>query len=262
MSQQISAAIARSGLIERAFNPVLGHLSHRYLQIPVFAGAVMLLSMVTKNIGALAIMIPIAFQMAQRSNVSPSMFLMPMAFASLLGGLMTQIGTSPNIIVSRLRQDLTGTSFEMFDFTAMGLPLTVAGIVFLVLFYFLLPKRERKDLAVAEARARQNSTSDAAVGASSSVLDKTVSDLQKLAGGKAMVTSIVTGKGLRRTPFPDAVLRDGDRVIIEGEPEALDRMIDRGGLSLSDREHARGLDLSHINISDPTRPIIRSRIPS
>ena len=62
-----------------------------------------MLSAFVKNIGALAIMIPIAFQMARRSNVSPSMFLMPMRFAALLGGLMTQIGTSPNIIVSRVR---------------------------------------------------------------------------------------------------------------------------------------------------------------
>jgi di/tricarboxylate transporter len=252
----VSAAVSRSGVMDIVLARIAPNVSRPRVQLLILVTVVAVLSAFVKNIGALAIMIPIAFQMAQRSNVSPSMFLMPMAFASLLGGLMTQIGTSPNIIVSRLRQDLTGTSFEMFDFTAMGLPLTVAGIVFLVLFYFLLPKRERKELAVGESIEIKNYTTEAAVGASSSVLDKTVSDLQKLAGGKAMVTSIVTGKGLRRTPFPDAVLRDGDRVIIEGEPEALDRMIDRGGLSLSDREHARGLDLVTIEaIIGPSSPL-------
>ncbi len=95
----LSAAIARSGLIERAFTPITRHLSHRSLQIPVFSGAVMLLSMLTKNIGALAIMMPLAIQTGRKTGMSPSRLLMPMAFASLLGGLVTLVGTSPNLIV-------------------------------------------------------------------------------------------------------------------------------------------------------------------
>ena len=98
----VSAGVARSGIMEFAIQ--------RY-RAGAFLGArpacacssivVAVLSAFVKNIGALAIMIPIAFQFARRSSVSPSTFLMPMAFASLLGGLMTQIGTSPNIVVSR-----------------------------------------------------------------------------------------------------------------------------------------------------------------
>ena len=93
-------------------------------QLVLLVVIVTVLSAFVKNIGALAIMIPIAFQFARRSNTSPSVFLMPMAFASLLGGLMTQIGTSPNIVVSRVRQELTGEAFTMFDFTPVG---AVAG---------------------------------------------------------------------------------------------------------------------------------------
>ena len=92
-----------------------------------------------KNIGALAMMMPVAFQMARKSNASPSCFLMPMAFGSLLGGLTTLVGTSPNIIVSRLRADMTGQPFGMFDFTPVGLGLAVAGVVFLAFGYRLLP---------------------------------------------------------------------------------------------------------------------------
>ncbi|TIX52766.1 MAG: SLC13 family permease, partial [Mesorhizobium sp.] len=99
---------------------------------------VTILSAFVKNIGALAIMIPIAFQFARRSSVSPSIFLMPMAFGSLLGGLMTQVGTSPNIVVSRVREELTGTAFTMFDFTPVGAALAAAGTIFLLLFYWLL----------------------------------------------------------------------------------------------------------------------------
>ena len=80
--------------------------------------AVAVMSAFVKNIGALAIMMPIAFQMARASGTSLSCYLMPMAFASLLGGLMTLVGTSPNIIVSRMREEMTGEPFSMFDYHA------------------------------------------------------------------------------------------------------------------------------------------------
>ena len=111
-------------------------------QLALLVVVVTVLSAFVKNIGALAIMIPIAFQFARRSGVSPSVFLMPMAFGSLLGGLMTQIGTSPNIVVSRVREEITGEAFTMFDFTPVGAALAAVGAVFLVLFYWLLPARD------------------------------------------------------------------------------------------------------------------------
>ena len=130
----VSAAVSRSGVMDLVLQRYAPNVSSPRLQLIILVTVVAVLSAFVKNIGALAIMIPIAFQMARRSNVSPSMFLMPMSFAALLGGLMTQIGTSPNIIVSKLRQDLTGQSFQMFDFTLVGAGLTVAGIVFLASF--------------------------------------------------------------------------------------------------------------------------------
>ena len=157
----VSAAVSRSGIMEFALQRFAPNLVAPRLQLIILVTAVAVLSAFVKNIGALAIMIPIAFQFARRSNVSPSMFLMPMSFASLLGGLITQIGTSPNIIVSRVREDLTGHSFSMFDFTPVGLVLTVAGIVFLALFYWLLPDRRREGLAVEEVIEIKNYTTEA-----------------------------------------------------------------------------------------------------
>ena len=233
----VSAAVSRSGIMEIAIQRWAPSLSSPRLQLLLLVSAVAVLSAFVKNIGALAIMIPIAFQFARRSNVSPSMFLMPMSFASLLGGLATQIGTSPNIIVSRVREELTGKSFSMFDFTPVGLALTLAGIAFLALFYWLLPNRRREGLAVEEVIEIKNYTTEASVTETSPVLGKTVSDLQKLGDGRVMVTSIVTPDKLhRRIPFPDATLKLGDRVLMEGEPDALDKAVEQGGLVLSDRE--------------------------
>jgi di/tricarboxylate transporter len=231
----VSAAVSRSGIMEAVLTRLAPNVTTPRVQLLILVTVVGVLSAFVKNIGALAIMIPIAFQMARRSNVSPSMFLMPMSFAALLGGLMTQVGTSPNIIVSRVRGDLTGTPFEMFDFTAVGLPLLIAGIIFLTLFYWLLPARKREGLAVGEATEIKNYTTEATIGEGATVIDKTIGDLQKLGGGRAMVTSIIGPRGNKRIPFPDATLKQGDRLIVEGESEALDRMVEQGRLTLSER---------------------------
>ena len=199
----VSAAVSRSGVMEALIQRYAPNLTSPRLQLIVLVTLVAVLSAFVKNIGALAIMIPIAFQMARRSGVSPSMFLMPMSFASLLGGLITQVGTSPNIIVSRVRQDLTGQSFSMFDFTPVGVVLTITGVVFLSLFYWLLPERRREGLAIDEVMEIKNYTTEATVEEDSDLLDKTVGDLQKLGGGRVMVT----GHHLRQRQAPHPVSR-------------------------------------------------------
>ncbi|RCW78694.1 citrate transporter [Phyllobacterium bourgognense] len=135
----VSAGVARSGLVEAAVQRFVPQLSSVRAQLAVLVIVVTVLSAFVKNIGALAIMIPVAFQFARRSNVSASVFLMPMAFGALIGGLMTQVGTSPNIVVSRVRAEMVGQSFSMFDFTPVGATLVVTGIIYLVLFYRLVP---------------------------------------------------------------------------------------------------------------------------
>ena len=218
-------------------------------QLALLVVGVAVLSAFVKNIGALAIMIPIAFQFARRSSVSPSTFLMPMAFASLLGGLMTQIGTSPNIVVSRVREEITGTPFTMFDFTPVGLILTAAGCVFLILFYWILPERTRQGGALHEALDIKNYAAEAKVVAESAVVEKTVADLLKIAGGDTVITSIIRSNNLRIAPLPDAVLRAGDLLLIEGDHEALDRLVAQAKLSLSgDRKVAKDAGVETIAI--------------
>jgi di/tricarboxylate transporter len=237
----VSAGVARSGIMEYALRRYIPDVNSVRAQLALLVVTVAILSAFVKNIGALAIMIPIAFQFARRSGTSPSTFLMPMAFASLLGGLMTQIGTSPNIVVSRVRGDITGTPFTMFDFTPVGLILTAAGCVFLILFYWILPQRTRQGGALHEALDIKNYVAEAKVVEQSTVVGKTVADLIKIAGGDTVITSIIRSDNLRITPLPDAVLRVGDILLIEGDHEALDRMVAQAKLSLSgDRKVAEG----------------------
>ncbi|MDR4305015.1 SLC13 family permease [Chelatococcus sambhunathii] len=229
----VSGAIARSGVMEAAIQRFAPNLSTPRLQLLVLVLIVTVLSAFVKNVGALAIMMPIAIQMARRSSVSPSLFLMPMSFGSLLGGLMTQIGTSPNVIVSRVRGEMTGQPFTMFDFTPVGAALALVGVVFLVFCYRLLPERQSGEADMEEAIEIKNYTTEARVPKDSPFVDKTVKELETAAEGEAMVTAIVGATGRRRTPFPGAVLAVDDVLMVEGDPKALDRIVSAGKLKLT-----------------------------
>ena len=229
----VSAGVARSGIMELALQRLAPNVSSIRAQLALLVIVVTVLSAFVKNIGALAIMIPIAFQFARRSGASPSVFLMPMAFGSLLGGLMTLIGTSPNIVVSRLREEIAGTPFSMFDFTPVGAALAAVGVVFLVLFYWILPTRTRESASLHEAIDIRNYLAEARVLAESTVVGKTVGDLLKMTQGDAVVTSIMRSESRHITPLPDAVLREGDILLIEGDPEALDRIAAQARLSVT-----------------------------
>src|SRR5215204_1114799 len=157
-----SAAVARSDLMGAVLQRVSPYVVSVQAQVVVLVTAVTILSAFVKNIGALAMMIPIAFQMARRSNASPSCFLMPMAFGSLLGGLITLVGTSPNIIVSRLRAEMTGQPFRMFDFA-----------------YRLLPGGRRAAATMDQALDVRDYMTEARVRPGSTMVGKAVRDLAK-----------------------------------------------------------------------------------
>ena len=102
------------------------------------------LSSFMNNIGAMAMLLPITIGIAQKKEWNPSRFLMPLAFASILGGMNTKIGTPPNIIISEIRDDVVGVDdFGFFDFAYAGLPITFLGILFItVVGWRLVNQRE------------------------------------------------------------------------------------------------------------------------
>jgi di/tricarboxylate transporter len=227
----VSAGVARSGIVDSLIKKVFPNLNSLHTQLALLMIVVAVLSAFIKNIGALAIMMPVAFQFARKSGASPSKYLMPMSFAALLGGLMTQIGTSPNIVVSRLRGEMTGTPFSMFDFTPMGVILTVVGITFLLFFHWLVPSRTKQGGSIEEAVEITNYTSEVEVTADSVVLEQPISELLKLGDREAIATAVVRGTA-RIAPLPDLKLRQGDVVMLEGPSGALDRIVSAAKLKL------------------------------
>jgi di/tricarboxylate transporter len=227
----VSAAVARSGIMEVALRRIAPYATTVRAQVIVLVAAVTMLSAFIKNIGALAMMIPVAIQIARRANVSPSCFLMPMAFGSLLGGIVTLVGTSPNIIVSRVRAELAGQPFAMFDFTPVGLPLACAGVIFLAFAYRLLPVR-RGALSLDAALDIKDYITEARVTEESPIAGHTVAELKQLADSDVAVTGIVRGGDRPATPLPDAQLHEDDIVLLKGEPAALEQLVTEANLKL------------------------------
>jgi di/tricarboxylate transporter len=240
----VSAAVARSGTVESMLQPLTGRITSTRVQLGVLVSSVALLSAFVKNIGALSMMIPIALQMARRSKTSPSCVLMPMAFASLLGGLITLIGTSPNIIVSRLRAELTGEAFHMFDFAPVGLGLTAAGIVFLMFAYRLLPSGREAPPTLAEAINIKHYMTEARVTEASAVSGHPISELRLHEERDVKVTAVVR-KGTATVPLPDLVLQPDDIVLLQGKPDALERSVARSNLELTGDTGDRPIDSAH-----------------
>lgn len=232
----VSAAVARSGVVEAALRVVGPVLTTPARQVFALSGAVAVLSAFVKNIGALAMLIPVAFQLSRRTGTSPSYLLMPMAFASLMGGLATLIGTSPNILVSRLRDELLGKPFTMFDFAPVGAGITVIGIIFLAFGYRLLPEGRKGTSSKDAAFNIEDYTTEARVAENSTIIGKTIADLEKLGEDEVDVATVIRGR--RFAPAAHWELRPDDVLLLQGEPGALERLVAQAKLSLVGKEEA------------------------
>lgn len=232
----VSAAVARSGIVERALRQIGPYLTSPRMVIIVLVCAVTVMSAFVKNIGALAMLMPVAFVLARRTDTSPSYFLMPMAFGSLLGGTMTLIGTSPNVIVSQMRAELVGEPFRMFDFTPVGFAIAAAGVVFLTFGYRLLPAGRKGAASLDAAFNIKSYTTETHLPDDSPLIGKTVGELEAIAEGEVLVQTIIRERFRRFTPTPDWTLEAGDTLLLEGEPAALEQVVAQAKLKLATEE--------------------------
>ncbi len=221
----ISAAVGRSGVIEQLLQPLLARLKTSSTQVPVMAGSTALLSMGTKNVGALAILMPVAIRLTRTTGTSRSSILMPMAFMSLLGGLVTLVGTSTNIIVSQVREDTLGKPFQMFDFAPVGLVLTLAGLVFVSFGWRLLPRDRQGVPDMGEAVTAPYATE-------ASLPETWPSDLAtvgalKLSGDGVKATALIRDGRRSASPRANRKLRPGDTLVLEGAHESLNAVFSR-----------------------------------
>lgn len=228
----MSAAVQRSGLIDGLLMRIATRVRSTTGQLMLLTATVGFASALIKNVGALAMLMPSAMQMAKKDGRSASVFLMPMAFASLLGGLMTLIGTSPNIIVSRVREEMTGEPFRMFDYLPTGLVLLLAGLVFLALGWRLLPRDRQASPGIGEAIDISAYAIEATVGEGSPAIGQTVADFTARHEEEVQVTGLLRGE-IHGSPDPALHIAQADVLILTGDPDALERVIATDRLALA-----------------------------
>jgi di/tricarboxylate transporter len=228
----ISRALQNAGVVDVVMGLLQPMRGRPDLQMGAQTGLIAVLSALMNNVGALALLMPVALRNAYREGYAPAKSLMPLAFGSLLGGLVTLIGTPPNIIVSAMRQEAMGAPFRMFDFAPVGLAVAGVGVLFVVLVGWRLIPKERRDAPAGdkgfdigdyllEGRVTEDSR---AVGRSIEELEAQHEDARVLGIARSEHRHLLPGAG--------ETVRVDDVLILQGDPDALQQFITKAGLSL------------------------------
>ncbi|RGP55865.1 SLC13 family permease [Pseudomonas abyssi] len=191
------------------------------------------LSAFMNNVGAMALLMPIAMQLANRQGVPPGRVLMPLAFGTILGGMTTLIGTPPNLIVSGFRAQTELGPYSMFDFTPVGLAVALGGVLLAVLASrWLVPHRPQP-----EAGSFDTGTylTEVHIDADSKIDGKPLREVEQLLDdGDAQIVGMVRNDFRVIAPLSSRILRASDILVIESDPEALGASLTRLGLKLEE----------------------------
>ncbi len=228
----VSRALLNSGLVD-ILARWLSKTGNRPLsQVVSLTGFAAMSSGFINNVGALALLMPVAIRMARKSGNAPSLLLMPLAFGSLLGGLITLIGTPPNIIISAFRADITGTPFRMFDFTPVGLGVALAGVSFIALIGWRLIPQRRSPTASDELFDIDAYITEVIVPEKSRMIGKRLRELEAAVETEIVVVGLIRGKERYAAPSLARVLRQDDILIIKADTEDLQELLEVTGLKL------------------------------
>jgi di/tricarboxylate transporter len=235
----LSSALQSSGAVDALTRVALPRSASPLVTITTLTSLAAVLSAFMNNVGALALLMPVAVQMATRLGLPPGKLLMPLAFASIFGGMTTLIGTPPNLVVSSFRASLGGGGYSMFDFTPVGIGVAAGGIMFVILFArWLVPARQRSSVEsfetgtyLTEARVEEGSK---AAGMSLREIDNALQEID------AQVVGLIRNE--RRIPAPHLTrhVQSGDILVIEAEPEALASALSALGLTLEEEVNLAG----------------------
>jgi di/tricarboxylate transporter len=227
----LSQGLQSSGAVDVLTRTVLPAKSGPTLAIAALTALAAVLSAFMNNVGALALLMPVAIQAARRLELPPGKLLMPLAFGSILGGTTTLIGTPTNLIVSGFRDAAGLRSFAMFDFTPVGAAVALFGVVFVALVgWRLVPARKPAGIEGFETEAY---LTEARVPEDSKAAGMTLRQIESaLDESGAQVVGLVRNEVRVIAPSPGRVLRAGDIVVIEAEAEALAGALSSLGLKL------------------------------
>ena len=244
----VSRALRNAGvgdILMRCLTPFTGNPT---MHIVALMCIVTVASAFMNNVGALALMMPVALESARKTDRSPAMILMPLSFAAILGGMITMIGTPPNIIIAnfraevvkKIRDEATGEmieeaqqAFGLFDFTLVGSLVAAVGVFFVAFAGWRLIPRERRGSSDPENIFRiEEYITEVRIPKDSDWIGKQIGELEALGDGDVTVAGMIR-KGKRRlAPPPWTLLKSGDVVILKADPAELPSVVHAARLEL------------------------------
>jgi len=258
----LSRGLQTSGAVHALARAVLPTKSGRTLSLAALIGLGALLSSFMNNVGAMALLMPVAILLARRLELAPGQVLMPLAFGTILGGMTTLIGTPPNLIVSAFRaQAGGGASFGMFDFTPVGLTVAAGGVLFVALVgWRLVP--ERRPVGI-ESFESGGYLTEACVATGSVSVGKTLGELeQKLDTSGAQMVGLVRNGTHFVAPQSRQSLRAGDILVVEADAEALAGVLSDLGLTLVEAVKPPRAEAAAAAVADDPREARGKAAPS
>ena len=235
----LSRALYDSGVVD----VIAGWYSRipEYLTVRIAAltGITAFLSAFMNNVGAVSLLLPVAIRVSNRSGQPPSRFLMPLAFASLLGGMTTLIGTPPNVIISNFRKEQTEAAFHMFDFTLVGLVVTLAGVIFITIVgWRLLPTRQAPQ-TLGDTLDVADYMTEVRVPEDSRFVGQVLRDVEESVDDDVAIAGLIHRGVVHSAPSSYQIIDADDVLIIEADPEDLRTFIDQTGFELEGSRNVR-----------------------
>jgi len=232
----VGRAISRSRILDEVAHGLLRRAPSTGARVAALTTCVAVLSAFIKNVGTLGIFMPIAIQTARRNGQSPSLYLMPLSFASLIGGTMTLVGTSPNLLISAVRQETTGQPFAMFDFIWVGLPLTSVAILFLSVGWRLLPADRKGRPTEEEQFDVGRYMTELRIPDGAPLATGTVGHIEDTEEGDLIVTAVMRGDRRHSIPPRSWKLAAGDILVVQASPDVVKALVARERLELAGDE--------------------------
>lgn len=231
----VSAGLVRSGAVFLITRTLVDSSRSLAVHIALMGGIGGVLSAFMNNVAALALLMPVDIQTARKAGRSPGLSIMPLSFATILGGMVTLIGTPPNIIIAAIREETLGAPFKMFDFAPVGGVAAIAGMAFVALVgWRFIPTRQTE---VVSATALQEYIAELTVPQDSKHIGKRIAELEETAekNDVAILGLIRDGKRIygRATNMR---LKAGDSLVLEAAPDALDEFRSALSLAFSDQQ--------------------------